>query len=408
MKKIILVQLVLIILLFSYTSQGQEVAYKGFGMSAPPYFNKETFFMGIYNDICSKPMTSDERLDLINNYISRSHRKTAEEYSLTFKDDFIFDTEDGLTFYFENSRGWQNIILELNDKNIVSSFYSKSRDYHNDECEILVQDGIIQNYVWVKNSKWSEFVKMDKDIEKGLYIDENQQKKYYLEFENYPYDRITEKWELDAIRIIQGDTVPTYNVSYVGKYDGVEYKKIGKKYPKGNPFETKFGWWEYYENDLLFLKRNFFDNEIQSSSWKFNNRRVNKIINEIWTAKKIPIRKYGSLNYITINIGGKEFDFLLDTGASDVLINSEIEQHLLNTGVLRTSDYSERVEYTFADGSSKYFKTANVYSVKIGDTKFSNINVAIGDSNSSLLLGMSFLNRFDWRINGDFLELTEK
>jgi len=123
---------------------------------------------------------------------------------------------------------------------------------------------------------------------------------------------------------------------------------------------------------------------------------------------RLPIDVRGNMNFITINIGGKDYEFLIDTGASDILINSEIESHLINLGVLRNSDYLDSQTYIIADGSSQTLKRAKLHSLQINGIVFNDNRVAIGNSSKALLLGMSFLSQFDWKINGDVLELTEK
>jgi predicted aspartyl protease len=47
-------------------------------------------------------------------------------------------------------------------------------------------------------------------------------------------------------------------------------------------------------------------------------------------------------------------------------------------------------------------------SMKINNNTFYNVNVAVGNSNTPLLLGKSFLNRYDWKLNSDELELKNK
>jgi clan AA aspartic protease (TIGR02281 family) len=179
------------------------------------------------------------------------------------------------------------------------------------------------------------------------------------------------------------------------------YSKWGHRYLSNGEKISDDKWGYYINGDLFYLRayrgvmRGFYN--LIGPNFKVIDDKI-----------RLPLIKLDNLFYLNITIGNNKYQFLLDTGASDMLINSEIEEHLLTTGILRKSDYSESIRYTFADGSQKVFKTANLYTVKIEDSNFSNIKVAIGDSNSALLLGMSFLNKFDWKINGDVLELIEK
>ena len=50
---------------------------------------------------------------------------------------------------------------------------------------------------------------------------------------------------------------------------------------------------------------------------------------------KIPLRRNGNINIISIDIGGKRFDYMIDTGASFLTISGEIERHLKDIGVIK-------------------------------------------------------------------------
>jgi len=131
------------------------------------------------------------------------------------------------------------------------------------------------------------------------------------------------------------------------------------------------------------------------------------LIDAIEGKNKIPIQKEGKMNFISIKIGGKSYKFLLDTGASDMVINTEMKDYLMQAGVLKSSDFGQSRIYEIANGQKVRFKTATLNSIEINGNKFTDIPIAIGD-NASLLLGMSFLDRFNWRINNNFLELERK
>ena len=109
-----------------------------------------------------------------------------------------------------------------------------------------------------------------------------------------------------------------------------------------------------------------------------------------------------------ITIGNKNYKYLIDTGASDMIINSSIEKNLLNYGYLRQSDYKESRVYEIANGQQIKLNIAELPNIKISGYEFNNIDIAIGDDRASLLLGMSFLNRFDWKITENELELGPK
>ncbi len=123
---------------------------------------------------------------------------------------------------------------------------------------------------------------------------------------------------------------------------------------------------------------------------------------------RLPIIKEGNMKYIMITIGNKNYKYLIDTGASDMIINSSIEKNLLNYGYLREYDYKESRVYEIANGQQIKLNIAELPNIKIFGYEFNNIDIAIGDDRASLLLGMSFLNRFDWKITENALELGPK
>lgn len=114
---------------------------------------------------------------------------------------------------------------------------------------------------------------------------------------------------------------------------------------------------------------------------------------------KIPIRRNGNINIISVDIGGKRFDYMIDTGASFLTISGEIERHLKDIGVIRTSDYKGETEVILADGSKKKYTRIVIPKIKIGELNIENIDAIIIDE-GSLLLGKSVLDKFrEWKID---------
>ena len=122
---------------------------------------------------------------------------------------------------------------------------------------------------------------------------------------------------------------------------------------------------------------------------------------------KLPITTIRGMKYIMIELGGKNYKYLIDTGASDMVINEEMKNYLMSIGILKQSDFRDNKIYEIANGEKIEFKTAILNTIKIDGKEFKNIKIAIG-KNASLLLGMSFLNRYNWRFNDSTLEFIEK
>lgn len=108
---------------------------------------------------------------------------------------------------------------------------------------------------------------------------------------------------------------------------------------------------------------------------------------------------YGNSLLVGIEIGGVFNYFMVDTGASDLIINKEIEQHLLSKGLINEDSYLGQEIYSVADGREVSATVVIINDVKIGDYKVNNVKAAILDTELPLL-GMSFLEKFkDWEIN---------
>lgn len=152
----------------------------------------------------------------------------------------------------------------------------------------------------------------------------------------------------------------------------------------------------YYVTAEIFMKGLMDDLYVIESNLKKNAPKIN-----------LPIIKEGNMKHIIISIGGKSYKYLIDTGASDMLINTEMRDYFVRTGILNPSDFGENRVYEIANGENITLQTATLNSIKIDDREFRNINIAIGE-NASLLLGMSFLNRFNWKINNSMLEIENK
>ena len=94
-----------------------------------------------------------------------------------------------------------------------------------------------------------------------------------------------------------------------------------------------------------------------------------------------------------ITIDGITKYYLLDTGASDLIINREIERDLLINGSIRQEDYLGKQSYILADNKEVNAQLVRLKNVKIGDYILNNVIAAIIDE-GSLLCGTGLLNKF--------------
>jgi sulfatase modifying factor 1 len=120
------------------------------------------------------------------------------------------------------------------------------------------------------------------------------------------------------------------------------------------------------------------------------------------TPTRVPMeRDSGGTYTIPVMINGRiVLDFIVDSGASDVTIPSDVVGTLMRTGTLQRSDFLGSRTYVLADGSKVPSETFRIRSLKVGTTILENVTGSIADVKAPLLLGQSFLGRFDfWAID---------
>jgi len=105
---------------------------------------------------------------------------------------------------------------------------------------------------------------------------------------------------------------------------------------------------------------------------------------------------------VKITIGNLNKYFTLDSGASDVIISTEFERELLLEGLIGKENYIRDDYYELADGSIVKCRRLIINNVGIGKFKVNNVIMAVISSESTLLLGKSFLDKFDnWSIENE-------
>ncbi len=118
-------------------------------------------------------------------------------------------------------------------------------------------------------------------------------------------------------------------------------------------------------------------------------------------SSRVPLIDYLGMGYkLKIDLGGgvKKY-FLLDTGATNIVIDRDTERELILNGVLDRYSYSGKSEYMLANNQTVEAQMAKLKKVKIGDYNVTDVEIAIFD-NGSLLCGITFLERFKkWEIN---------
>lgn len=115
---------------------------------------------------------------------------------------------------------------------------------------------------------------------------------------------------------------------------------------------------------------------------------------------KVPLVDFAGKAYkVKIIIGDAVRYFLLDTGASDMMIDRDLERELLLSGKLKKENYRDKRSYQLADGKMVEAQLVVLDDIILGDVHVDNVTIAIIDT-GGYLLGKSFLEKFDhWELD---------
>ena len=98
--------------------------------------------------------------------------------------------------------------------------------------------------------------------------------------------------------------------------------------------------------------------------------------------------------------GTVQLEFLLDTGASDVVLPADVIRTLIRTGTLSQEDVIGVSKYVLADGSRGENLQLRLQEVTIGDRTVNDVTASSAPMQGVPLLGQSFLARFgSWAID---------
>lgn len=158
-------------------------------------------------------------------------------------------------------------------------------------------------------------------------------------------------------------------------------------------------------NAFSYLFRLIKDNPdyIDYDDDPFSNQNFKKTFSYITgdiSSDRISLMDESGIFYVDIHIFDLKKSFVIDSGASDVLISAEVERELIARDLLKEEDYLDPALYRIADGSVISQRRVVLKEIKIGDFTVNNITASIGASGTPLLLGKSFLDKFStWSID---------
>ena len=117
--------------------------------------------------------------------------------------------------------------------------------------------------------------------------------------------------------------------------------------------------------------------------------------------ESIPLKSEGGTFVLPVLINGKiTLDFLLDSGAADVSIPSDVFSTLRRTQTISKEDLLKPGEYQLADGSTQRQQRFRIRSLKVGSVELRDVVGSVGPTEGTLLLGQSFLSRLQtWSVD---------
>ena len=109
----------------------------------------------------------------------------------------------------------------------------------------------------------------------------------------------------------------------------------------------------------------------------------------------VRMTKKNGVYTIPIKINNQEMEFILDTGASDILLSTLEAVLLIKQGSLTENDILGQEAYSMANGAIEVGTVVNLRQVQIGSKTIYNVRATVVDNIAApLLCGQSALARF--------------
>jgi aspartyl protease family protein len=146
--------------------------------------------------------------------------------------------------------------------------------------------------------------------------------------------------------------------------------------------------------------------EIKPSSYFLNSVKKLEQLEKSVVSEKIPLRREGNSYYATVVINGKQQEMIVDSGASSVVLPYRIA---IECGV-KPDESGVPMIATIADGSKVKGKRVLLDSVRVGKFSAEHVEADVlppEAKKAPLLLGMTFLSKFNFSINGTELVLSK-
>jgi hypothetical protein len=118
-------------------------------------------------------------------------------------------------------------------------------------------------------------------------------------------------------------------------------------------------------------------------------------------ASEVPLSKSGGVYTLSVTLNEVlTLQFVIDSGASEVVVPVEAVTKLIKAGTVRESDFLPGATYVLADGSKIKSPRFLIRKLQVGRVLLRDVKASIGNKGSSLLLGQSCLEKLpNWRLD---------
>jgi hypothetical protein len=111
--------------------------------------------------------------------------------------------------------------------------------------------------------------------------------------------------------------------------------------------------------------------------------------------QEVAIERHGDTYRVPVRINDTiTLPFLLDTGASDLVIPADVALTLIRAGALASGDFIGKSRYRLANGSEEVSDLVVLREVQVGEHAVRNVTASISPIRGEPLLGQSFLSKF--------------
>ena len=201
----------------------------------------------------------------------------------------------------------------------------------------------------------------------------------------------------NCIRSIQKNTEKKLDYNHLSNFCTCQLNLVKTKKISDAEMETLSN-----PNSLLFYEimykcgDPFSNEEVFNKNWNQNLEK--DIIGPL--SDTIKILTLNGMTYVKVKTGKTSQFWLFDTGASDLLINKEMEKDLKNENIISDANYLGIGEYEMANGNIDTCRRYKINNIQIGKFSVNNIIVAVTDKGKRIIVGKGLLNKFsNWLLN---------